>query len=282
MKLLTEIHLRPCKFEITAGDRITLLGSCFSDNMGLKLRDGGFSVLSNPFGTIYNPESIATAIRRLDSQEPYGPHDCVEMGAGAGLICSFEHHTSFARRTAEEFLENANRSLDESRAFWKESNKVIITLGTAGVWRREGRTVSNCLKRPGYEFTREMLGLGEVSELLEDMVVRHPGKDFIFTVSPVRYLSSDPQGNSISKALLHLGMQRALNHPSADYFPAYEIVTDELRDYRFYAADLLHPRDIATDHVWAKFLEFCVPLSGRKAVAEAEKEALRSKHRSFR
>lgn len=281
MKLITEIPLRNSKVQISRNDRITTLGSCFSDSMATHLADGGFSVLANPFGTLYNPESILAAIRRLDSGQPYTIDDCVEMGAGAGLTCSFEHHTTFARRCPEDFLENANRALSESHAFWQDCNRVIITFGTAGVWKKDGKTVSNCLKRPASEFTREMLPLARIEEIADGIVTEHPDKQFIFTVSPVRYLSGGAETNTLSKALLNLGIQKALKNPSADLFPAWEIMMDELRDYRFYAADLVHPRDIAVDYLWEKFLVFCVPGQEHSAVSAAEKEARRLRHRQI-
>lgn len=281
MKLITEIPLRRSKVQIGHSDRIMTLGSCFSDSMAGHLRDAGFNIMANPFGTLYNPESIASAIGRLDSGTPYSLEECVEMGAGAGLTCSFSHHTSFARRTAEEFLENANKALRESHEFWTGCNKAIITFGTAKVWKRNGITVSNCLKRPASEFTRQMLSLERIEEIIVDIISSHPDKQFIFTVSPVRYLSDGAEENTISKALLNLGIQKAKSKPSADLFPAWEIMMDELRDYRFYAADMVHPRDIAVDYLWEKFLAFCVPETERDAVKAAEKLSRRMRHRQI-
>ena len=260
MKLITEIPLRRSKVRLTHADSIVTLGSCFSDNMAGHLRDGGFNILANPFGTLYNPESIAAAVDRLDSGEPFSEADCVLMGAGSDLVCSFAHHTSFARKTVPEFLENANRVLLESTAYWKSCDRVIISYGTARVWKHGGRTVSNCLKRPAGEFTRELLTLDRIAEIS-------------------RYLSDGAEANTISKSLLHLGIQEALKSPGADYFPAWELMMDELRDYRFYAADLVHPRDIAVDYLWEKFLLFCIPEEEHEAVRAAEKAARRTRHR---
>ena len=281
MKLITEIPLRRSKVSLTHANRILTLGSCFSDNMAAHLRDAGFDMLANPFGTLYNPESIESSVRRLDSGEPYTEADCVEMGAGAGLTCSFEHHTSFARKSAEEFLENANRSLEESRRFWKECDRVLVTYGTARVWRHAGHTVSNCLKLPAAEFTRELLTLERIERISENLVISHPDTQFIFTVSPIRYLSEGAEANTISKALLHLGIRKAAAGSSADCFPAWELMMDELRDYRFYAADLVHPSDVAVEYLWEKFLAFCIPENEYGAVRESEKAARRSRHRQI-
>lgn len=279
MKFTTEIGICKSGILLCPQDRITILGSCFSEGIGSHLKDAGFNVRVNPFGVLYNPESIAAATARLGSGEPFTEEDCVPMGAGAGLICSFSHHSSFARPDADGFLENANARLREDSLFWKQSNKVIITLGTAFVWRHCGKTVSNCLKRPAREFTREMLDCGEISSTICGIVESNPDKEFIFTVSPIRHLSDGAHSNTISKASLHLGLQKALEYPGTAYFPAYELLMDELRDYRFYAADLVHPRDIAVDYIWERFVEFCVPDSYRDTIKAAEKAARHAMHR---
>ena len=281
MKLFTEIPLTASKLQFTLKDKIMMLGSCFADNIAMKLKNAGFELISNPFGTLYNPESIANAIRRLDSEQKFCEADCVSMGSGANMICSFEHHTSFARPSAAEFLEHANSELEQSSKFWKECNKVIITYGTARVWKHHGKTVSNCLKIPSTEFTRELLSLERIEQIVEELILSHPEKEFLFTISPIRYLSDGPQGNSITKALLHLGLQKLENYPKADYFPAYEIVIDELRDYRFYSSDLIHPNESAIDYLWEKFLKLCVPKQEHEAIRLAEKKAKMLGHRSI-
>ena len=176
MKLWTKVIFPRLEKPFLLGDRIMLLGSCFADSIGEKMAAAGYQVMVNPFGTLYNPASLANAVSRLDSGLPFGPGDCVEMGAGAGRICSFEHHTSFARESAEAFLDNANARLSEARAFWKGCNRVILTLGTSFVWCVDGRPVSNCLKRPSSEFTRRMLGAEESAALLRSVISSHPDK----------------------------------------------------------------------------------------------------------
>lgn len=285
MKLITEIKIEKSPVCITHSDKVMLLGSCFSDNIGLKMQAAGFDVMANPFGTLYNPASIANAISRLDSRRHFDKSDCVEMGAGAGRVCSYEHHSSFARRSAEEFLSTANDSLERACNFWQDCRKVVITLGTAWVWKvasLPGQPVaSNCLKRPAGEFLRELLPLEEVERLLRSIIESHPDKEFIFTVSPIRHLSDGAHANSISKASLLLGIEKAADSSRCAYFPAYEIMMDELRDYRFYAEDLVHPRNISIDHIWEKFLEFCIPSGDLPAVRAAEKAYRQSQHRQL-
>lgn len=237
--------------------KTVILGSCFSDGIGQHLKDAGYDVLLNPFGTIFNPASIAASIERLSNPRPFTSQDCVPMGAGAGKICSFSHHTSFARAQEEEFLENANSELVRSSAYFKAADTVIVTLGTAFVWKHlsDGLIVSNCLKRPGYEFAHERLSLEEVKACLDRMLAAGAGKEFIFTVSPIRHLWKGAHSNQVSKATLLLAVETVLesNPGIVRYFPAYEIVLDELRDYSWYAADKVHPSPAAVDSVWERF-----------------------------
>jgi hypothetical protein len=208
--------------------------------------------------------------------------DCIEMGAGAGLICSFYHHTSFARSTEEEFIRNANEALQQAREFFKGSNKVIITLGTSWCYRHlaSDRIVSNCLKRPGGEFARERLSVGEVKEALSKIISICPDKEFIFTVSPIRHLRDGAHGNQISKASLLLGIEevRAI-FPKTDYFPSYEIMMDELRDYRFYAEDMFHPTSQAVDYIRERFIGWALPDTEVPMLEEKVAEFKRSQHR---
>ena len=314
MKLTTPVTITPPQAAFSLSDRIMLLGSCFADNMGAKLADAGFSVCCNPFGTLYNPESIQNAVRRLDSGEPFGPADCVEMGAGAGRICSFEHHTSFARPTAEEFLQNAGESLRQAREFWLSANRVVLTLGTAFVWQHNGRTVANCLKRPASEFERKMLSVTEISNALQAIIAAHPEKRFLLTVSPIRHLGDGAHTNTLSKSSLLLAAAAAADSAAAsgnratlgtvrggtakrwgpkdvsggwlpgsaeaaEYFPAFEIMMDELRDYRFYGEDLVHPSPAAVQYIWERFLETWVRPEDLPQIAANEKAARHSAHR---
>ncbi len=286
IKLITEVCVPQYGFGVRVADRTLLLGSCFSDAMGRRMQDGGFGVCRNPFGTLYNPMSILSALRRLSSGGHFGRQDCVQMGAGAGLVCSFEHHTSFARKEADAFLEDANAALDAASAFWKDCNKVIITLGTACVWERETapgvwNAVSNCLKRPAAEFRHRMLGTDECAAAIEAIISECGERDIIFTVSPIRHSGeSGAHGNQLSKATLLLALDKALaaHREHCVYFPAYEILLDELRDYRFYAEDLLHPSPTAENIIWERFVAaFDRPEAG--LIAENEKAARRLAHR---
>ena len=315
MKLFTDIRCETVA-AMTLSDPVCVLGSCFADETGERLKDAGFDVLRNPFGTLYNPASIAAAVARLDSAEPFTPEDCVEMGAGAGRICSFSHHSSFARPTAEEFLAHANERLEEDAARWHACTHVILTLGTAWVWRAlalPGRpVVANCLKRPAREFAHELLSVEACASLLRGIIGAHPDKRFLLTVSPIRHLGEGAHANTISKSTLHLAVQQLIDSaagrtngagigfssnctknnsgpsvrktPSGGvwYFPAYEIVMDELRDYRFYAEDLVHPSPTAVRIVWERFLDACTDPADRERILENERAARAAAHRPLR
>lgn len=283
LKLQTPVETGRSAVCISLNDKIFVLGSCFADNMGQKMADLGFDVCVNPFGTLYNPVSICNSVARLTSGIPFSESECVQMGAGAGLVCSFSHHTSFARRTEDEFLQVANASLKEASLRWKAASKVIITLGTAWIYEytSSGETVSNCLKIDAKEFSRRRLSVRETATLLMNMVARHPEKEFMFTVSPIRHFKDGAHGNQISKSTLLLALDEVLaKFPErCEYFPAYEIVLDELRDYRFYAADMIHPSDQAVDYLWSRFVRFAMPESELPALDARRRELLRAQHR---
>jgi len=283
MKLQTPVADQPCRVGISYSDKITMLGSCFSDNIGSQLADLGFDVCVNPFGTLYNPVSIMKSVERLISRTHFTAEECIQIGAGDERFCSFSHHTSFAREDIEAFLDNANMALESAASHFRQSSKVVITLGTSWCFRHSASDmiVSNCLKRPASEFVRERLSAGETASYLEAIMdlCRHaaediPGflpKQFIFTVSPIRHFKDGAHGNQISKAGLLLGIEQAMESncgSKADYFPSYEIMMDELRDYRFYAEDMCHPTKQAVDYIRERFLSWALPPSEQPVLEE--------------
>lgn len=290
IKLQTPVNDEICKVGISFSDRILMLGSCFSDNIGTQLKDFGFDVCINPFGTLYNPVSILQSIRRLSGGGLFTSDDCVDSGAGSNLICSFHHHTSFARPDSEDFLRNANERLLSAREAFRRSNLLIITLGTCWCFRHKERDliVSNCLKRPSGEFERLRLTIEETAEALKEIIricnSQEAGepKKVIFTVSPIRHFKDGAHGNQLSKATLLVGIDEAIEsfpQGQADYFPAYEIMMDELRDYRFYAEDMLHPSSQAVDHIRERFIEWALPKEERPQLDENIRSYRRSCHR---
>ncbi len=276
MKFFSPVAIPAPSRKIRLDDGIMLIGSCFADSIGRKMAAAGFRASVNPFGTLYNPASILEAVRLLGGTSLFGLSDCVEMGAGAGRVCSFRHHTSFSRPSAQEFLENANANLQQQREFWKSCNVLIISLGTSFVWYRDGLPVSNCLKRPASEFTRRMLSVEESSGCLRETAALSAGRQVILTVSPIRHLGDGAHANALSKARLLLA---ADSLEGADYFPASEILLDELRDYRFYSDDLVHPSPAATGYIWERFLDSYTEPSERARIEANEKTAQSQLHR---
>ena len=285
LKLQTPVSEGKSRIGISYKDRIMMLGSCFSDSIGRQLADFGFNVCVNPFGTLYNPISILKSVERLASGKEFTDEDCIAIGAGDERICSFSHHTSFARGTREEFLDNANRALKEAREFFLNADKLIITLGTSWCFRHKDKdiTVSNCLKRPSGEFIRERLSVEETAAALS-RIRELTGARIILTVSPIRHFKDGAHGNQLSKATLLLGIEEFLagcpvdlsmnpRYP-AEYFPSYEIVMDELRDYRFYAEDMCHPSQQTVSHIRERFLDWALP--------DEEQDILKENIRTFR
>ena len=285
LKLQTPVTDAPCKAGISYNDKIMMLGSCFTDNIGKMLSDYGFDVCINPFGALYNPVSVLNSVERLACCRKFTEDDCVQIGAGDERTCSFHHHTSFARGKAEDFLEEANTALQKASEHFIASNKIIITLGTSWCFRHIGKDfiVSNCLKHPASEFRRERMSVNEVAEALRRITeISAPGmqpKEFIFTVSPIRHFKDGAHGNQISKSTLLLGIEDIIEDNRADYFPAYEIVNDELRDYRFYAEDMCHPSEQTIRYIFERFVGWALPEAEHQTLEQNIRTYLRSRHR---
>ena len=285
MKLQTPVADDKCRVGISYNDKIMMLGSCFTDNIGKQLLNYGFDVCVNPFGTLYNPASIYESVLRLIQGTPFTEEDCTQIGAGSERICSFHHHTTFARETKQEFLDNANQALKKASEFFKECNKVIITLGTSWCYRHlaTDRIVCNCLKHPAAEFVREFLPSDQTAAILSSIISACKDKEFIFTVSPIRHFKDGAHGNQLSKSALLIGADSAIraNAKCADYFPAYEIVMDELRDYRFYAEDMCHPSAQAVDYIRERFLNWALPADEHTTLDANIKKFKQSCHRAL-
>lgn len=285
IKLQTTVDAGRSRFGISLSNHILILGSCFADGIGVKLVSGGFDVSVNPFGTLYNPVSILNSLERINTGRHYSESDAVMMGAGSGLWCSHSHHTSFARAGVADFLADANASLDAAHSFWERCDRIIITLGTSWVWEKDGQVVSNCLKRNASEFVHRALSVSEVTAALEGILsLAGSARKVIFTISPVRHLWNGAHSNQISKATLLIASDAVMSAhaDTAEYFPAYETVLDELRDYRFYGDDMTHPTALAVGCVWEKFRDFAVPAVEFDDIARAMKASRAAGHRPLR
>lgn len=224
---------------------LLLLGSCFTTEVGTMLEADGLRCCINPTGNVYNPLSAARTILNLAGLRRYAAHDLIEV---QGLWRSLDHHTRLAAPTPEEALAKINASMTAGHDALAEATHVFVTFGTAWVFERQGRVVCNCHKLPDREFVRRRLSVDEIVAAWQPIIDRWPQKRFIFTVSPIRHLADTLHGNQLSKATLLLAID-ALR--GAEYFPAYEVLVDELRDYEFYAADMVHPSPEAVERIHA-------------------------------
>ncbi|MDR2809043.1 MAG: GSCFA domain-containing protein [Tannerellaceae bacterium] len=258
MELYTLVSIPEAAFLFSYSNEIMLLGSCFADEIGRKLSDDKFAVNINPFGTLYNPASISLSLSRLMQPEPFTASD---LFCRDGLFHSFAHHSRFSSPSEEEALEGINRQLAYAAAYLGRTSRLIVTFGSAWVYRLKdnGNIVSNCHKLPERMFGRERLSVDAIvndwDALLRTLWERHPALRVLFTISPVRHWKDGAHANQLSKATLLLAvdeLQRRYPERIA-YFPAYEIMMDELRDYRFYANDMLHPSALAIEYISERF-----------------------------
>lgn len=253
---------------------VMLLGSCFSDNMANRLHDSGFTVFANPLGTLYNPASIARAMDLMVSGTKAISSEIVEQ---EGLYHSFMAHSSLSGWTAAETVNNINNGLADGLRFVKSAGTVIITLGTAWIFKLKssGEVVANCHKLPAELFIRQRLSVAETTALLykltADIRSVAPQANIIFTVSPIRHLADGAHGNTLSKSTLLLAIEEVVEASGDNkiaYYPAYELLLDDLRDYRFYAPDMKHPSEQAVDYIYEHFLQSMLDAGDMKAVKE--------------
>ena len=247
---------------LSVHDRFFVIGSCFADAVSERMRMSGIETCSNPFGTTYNPLSVCKVIERLAKKELFTKEELV---CGGGLYHSFMHHGSFSRPDAQTTLDTINGSLSSGADALKRSDVVIITLGTAYVYElvSSSEVVNNCHKLPQGLFRRRMLGMDEIVDNLRRTLLTYLcGKRVLITVSPIRHRGDGLHGNTVSKSTLHVAVHRLMtelnsqhNEVEVLYFPAYEILLDELRDYRWYQEDLCHPSSTAADYIWDCFRE---------------------------
>ncbi len=259
MKLQTIVDIKPSEWKIGYEDTVLMLGSCFSDEIGRQMEERKMQVTCNPFGTLYNPLSIANAIHMTGLPELV-EHD--------GLWHSMAHHGSFSRATREEAEKAVAESIETMQRALKEATVVIVTFGTAWVYELSAIShqpsviVGNCHKMPEKWFSRRRLTVDEIVEAWQPILAQYADKKWLFTVSPIRHVRDGLHENQVSKATLLMAVDQMVNStwPNGkwQYFPSYEIMMDELRDYRFYADDLVHPSSMAVEYIWERFCDtFC-------------------------
>jgi len=257
MELRTTFHIPEPGFRISYSDPVIFIGSCFATSIGKKFEAGRMPVMINPAGTVYNPVSVCNTLDAITRQIPYVPDD---LFCHDGLWISFDHYTDFSSTDIDEILARINKRSEEARKYISGARYLFITFGTARVyrWNKSGKIVSNCHKIPASSFTQELLSVDEIEALWTDQLDRlkslFPDLQIIFTISPVRHWKDGAHGNQVSKSVLFLAVEKLLKHPSNPaYFPAYELVMDDLRDYRFYDEDMLHISSRAVDYIWDAF-----------------------------
>jgi len=266
----TKINIKPLDQTIRYTDGLLFLGSCFADEVGGICRGLGFNAQVNPFGVLYNPASITQAVERLADGKPFSYEEVIQVGEG--FYCTFSHNTAFWNASETVLLEQVNRSLEATHEHFLKSKWVIISLGTSWVFRNKenGLVVANCHKLPARQFDREFLSVGQSADYLKEMLQAHPDKQFIFTVSPLRHLKDGLHENQLSKAALLLAVNQVCKQfGNAHYFPAYEILLDELRDYRFYKEDMVHPTEQAVHYIWERFADFAINPKEKPAMQAA-------------
>lgn len=292
MRFRTEIEIPQFERKIEPGDRIFSIGSCFAENIASKLCAGGFQVASNPFGVLYNPASIEMALKHIYSGREYTEEDLVRNGE---LWCSPYFHSTFPALNPGEALEKMNRAVHTAHKALAQADHVLISFGTPWAYTvsgkftahhpslAEGAVVANCHKFPPDYYERRRMTAVEISGIysaLADGPLQ--GKKVIYTVSPVRYVKEGLHGSNLGKAVLLLAVEDICRTNSgALYFPAYEALTDDLRDYRFYDTDLVHPSQSAVEYIWELFRTHAMTTEAADQAVETARLTATMRHRVF-
>lgn len=319
MELMTRIDIPASEWKMETGAKVLLVGSCFADEVGQRFVRGGFEAMANPFGTLYNPASIAVnLLRALSEKEVELPRSSIIPSVGASISTwgtpvdrcgarrltgvghtvfedaegrwhSWLHHSSFSSTDVATVVERINSTTHRVADFLRGADVLIVTLGTAIIYRLKetGMLVANCHKQPDSLFVRERLNAYDIVDqwqmLLQLLESVNPNLKVIFTVSPIRHKRDGYHVNQISKGILLQAVDEILNgqlpNSKCGYFPSYEIMMDELRDYRFYADDMIHPSTQAVEYIWQRFQDTYFDNKTKDVVAKATKEWRQSQHR---
>ncbi len=293
MDLMLNIDLKKPAKPITYQDKIMLIGSCFTEHIGNALGDLKFSVCQNPNGILFGPDSVCKSLLSYIQNKKYKEADLFQLNE---IWNSWQHHSRFSNIDATEAVQHINHSQLQAHNFLKNADWLVITLGSsfsyclteqadmAGSALGEG--VANCHRAPAKWFDKYLLEIDETIAMLEDccnqLLAFNPALKIIFTVSPVRHIRDGVVENNRSKARLIEAVHYLVNKfPSANYFPAYELVIDVLRDYRFYDIDLVHPNYMATEFVMDKFTGAYIDEQSQQLMQEVKKIVIARKHKAF-
>ena len=281
----TDIEINTNFPKIDYKSKILFLGSCFAENIGNKFIEAGFNVNLNPFGVLYNPDSIKENIKIILNEQYFTENDLVKSNS---LWFSYNFHSKFSNVDKDTCLNNINSSISKSVESIKNSDYIFITFGTAWVYKliNENIVVANCHKQPSKIFERYRLSINEIVESYKDLINEikqiNSNVKIVFTVSPVRHWKDGATGNQLSKSILLLAIDEILNlTENIYYFPSYEIVIDELRDYRFYKDDMLHISELAVNFIWEKFKYAFFNKETQNIILQVNKFHSALKHKPF-
>jgi hypothetical protein len=280
----TELFLKTLSHPIELKSKVLTIGSCFSTSIGQQLADNKFNCLVNPFGSIYNPISIHKLL--LFALENKSPSENSYL-TNEGLSKNYDFHSSFSSPSKTAVEEKMQSAISNAQFFLQSADYIIITYGTAFVYERKdtGEIVANCHKQPSEYFTRRLLSVDEIvssfKNIVQSIKAKHPNIKFVLTVSPVRHIKDTLELNSVSKSILRIAAHQLKEQPNIDYFPAYELMMDDLRDYRFYEADMIHPNQQAIDYIWDKFSNQYFSDSTRNFIKQWKETKAALNHRPF-
>ena len=290
MKFKLTLEAKPSKYPIEYGDKLMLIGSCFTENIGAKFKSHLFEIFENPYGILFNPVSVTNTLTEIMDLRKYNTDDLFQHNE---LWHSWSHHSRFSAIKQEDALENINRNILDAHHFLKSANRLVITLGSAWLYHLtneaplgKGQVVANNHKGPINWFFKSLMQPNELLESLHALVTRlqifNPNLQIVFTISPVRHLREGLIENNRSKAvLIHAVHELVSQSNQVDYFPAYEYVTDDLRDYRFYAEDLVHPNFAASGYVWDKLVETYMDHKTQAIMKQIAELQLAMNHKPF-
>ena len=278
MKFRTEITPTAWSQTIDHSHHILSLGSCFADNIARQLARYKFSIEASPTGILFNPLSIAQSVEAMKQSRDISPEELIVCD---GRYLHYAFHSSISGSTPEEAAERMNAAIHRGNRALERADYLIVTLGTAWVYRlrNTGEVVANCHKQPASTFQRELLDVESIADALERIASATTAR-IILTLSPVRHIGEGAEDNSLSKALLRVAIDRVCRNSNRFiYFPAYEIVMDDLRDYRFYAEDLVHPSAMAVEYVAEKFFATATTPATRQRMERIIRIVRNAEHR---
>ncbi len=286
MQFRTQIPLSKSNNPIDYNSKVLSFGSCFAENMAEKFDYFKFQNETNPFGIIFNPVSIEKVIERAVHEKEFTEKDVFFHNE---RWHSFEVHSDLSNSDRQELLETLNKAISETHKQLKEATHIIITYGTSWIYRNleSDEIVANCHKVPQKQFAKELLPVDVIQKSIQNTIdliqTLNPNVNFIFTISPVRHIKDGFAENQLSKSHLFTGLHSTFDFrlSTMNYFPSYEIMMDELRDYRFYAEDMLHPNQVAIDFIWQKFVENYMTSESISIMQEVSEIQKSLRHRSF-